>query len=82
MPTFFLLTAIDVTSIWMARRWWRSGECVMRMTQVMAERLARDSKYWVARKIQGEWCVWSSESDHVVEFASNMLEAAARADCS
>lgn len=46
-------------------------------TEAMAKKLASKDRDWEARRIRGRWVVWSISSDHAVEFADNMLRAAA-----
>ena len=40
------------------------------MTKEQAERLAKEEKHWVAKRVRGasQWGVWSNEFDHWVEF--------------
>lgn len=46
------------------------------MTKEIAERLARLESHYTARCIRGQWVVWNVRSDHVVEFADNIIAAA------
>lgn len=38
------------------------------MSKERAELLAQNDRYYYARHLQGEWCVWDAVSDHEVEF--------------
>lgn len=48
------------------------------MTEAVALRLAKVDPLYVARCMRGKWIVWDRRSDHAVEFADNMIEAAIR----
>lgn len=52
------------------------------MSKQVAEYLARqfgDGDYF-AKKIRGQWLVWSHAADHVVEFDLKTIAAAAQAE--
>lgn len=38
------------------------------MTEQQARELAKRDRWYVARCIRGEWCVWCLKADHEVEF--------------
>jgi hypothetical protein len=44
------------------------------MTEGQAKRLASWDVDYYARKIRGQWCVWSYSSDHVVEFSQRDID--------
>ena len=46
------------------------------MTQYQAEALAKFDPSYVARRLRGQWCVWCTESDHMVEFDQKDIDGA------
>ena len=45
------------------------------MTKEQAMRLAMRERDYIARKIRGQWVVWSLASEHVVEFDQADIDA-------